>query len=322
MRSKNDETPVAATNEVSNLSVTSEELTMKIIAKEKSEFTIFRFGDSEIRVIDKSGEPWFVAADICKALELSNPSKSVAALDDDEKDVLNSDPNFKLGSVGNGPQSLNIVSESGMYTLVLRCRDAVNKGSVPHSFRKWVTAEVLPAIRKGGSYEKPKAISKKASVEERTPLRDAVNMLVSKKHMMYPEAYSLIHKRFEVRSIEDLTSEQIPVAVEYVHTVILEGELLGHEVGQLKLPFSYPMEYFNQYSHVRGLSERALSAPWRYPADMLIPNGDNPNPLGRMLGELKNMGCEVDAALFQLLSLQHHLESLRSKISSIQRAVM
>ncbi|MDF7658307.1 BRO family protein [Erwiniaceae bacterium L1_54_6] len=285
---------------------------MKIIAKEKSEFTIFRFGDSEIRVIDKAGEPWFVAEDVCSALQLSNPTMSMKALDEEERSK------FNLGRQGEA----NIVSESGMYTLVLRCRDAVNKGSVPHAFRKWVTAEVLPAIRKQGVYEKPKVITKKASVEDRTPLRDAVNLLVSKKHMMYPEAYALIHKQFEVRSIEDLTSEQIPLAVEYVHTVILEGELLGKEVGQLKLPFSYPMEYFNQYRHIRGMSENALSAPWRYPADMLVPNGDNPNPLGRMLGELKNMGLEVDAALFQLLSLQHHLESLRSKISSIQRAVM
>lgn len=223
--SKNDETPVAPTIEVSNLSVTPKELTMKIIAKEKSDFTIFRFGNSEIRVVDKAGDPWFVAADICKALDLSNPSKSVAALDEDEKDVLNSDPNFKLGSAGSGPQSMNIVSESGMYTLVLRCRNAVSKGSVPHSFRKWVTAEVLPAIRKTGSYKK----ARKTTVDERTPLRDAVNMLVSKKHLMYPEAYSMIHQRFNVESIEDLEATQIRDAVEYIHKIAIEGEWMPKE---------------------------------------------------------------------------------------------
>ncbi|EOC1425742.1 hypothetical protein ACI1AD_000893 [Cronobacter dublinensis] len=56
-------------------------------------------------------------------------------------------------------------------------------------------------------------------------------------------------------------------------------------------------------------------------ARMMMANPSNPNPLGRMLGDLRNMGYEVEAALFQLLSLQHHLESLRQKIGMIERAI-
>lgn len=74
-----------------------------------------------------------------------------------------------------------------------------------------------------GKAENPR---KKTTVDERTPLRDAVNMLVSKKHLMYPEAYAMIHQRFNVDSIEDLESEQIHEAIEYVHRVVLEGDLL------------------------------------------------------------------------------------------------
>ncbi|HBA4016210.1 TPA: phage antirepressor Ant [Escherichia coli] len=70
---------------------------------------------------------------------------------------------------------------------------------------------------------------KKTSVDDRTPLRDAVNMLVSKKHLMYPEAYAMIHQRFNVESIEELDSSQIPQAVEYIHRVVLEGELIGKQ---------------------------------------------------------------------------------------------
>ncbi|EPC3824430.1 phage antirepressor N-terminal domain-containing protein, partial [Klebsiella oxytoca] len=70
---------------------------------------------------------------------------------------------------------------------------------------------------------------KKTTVDERTPLRDAVNMLVSKRHMMYPEAYAMIHQRFNVDSIEDLEVSQIPTAIEYVHRVALEGEFLGKQ---------------------------------------------------------------------------------------------
>ncbi len=81
---------------------------------------------------------------------------------------------------------------------------------------------------------------KKTSVDERTQLRDAVNMLVSKKHMMYPEAYALIHQQFAVQSIEDLTLEQLPLAVEYVHKLALEGELLPREPMFTPVPVSTP----------------------------------------------------------------------------------
>ncbi|AVN33532.1 phage antirepressor N-terminal domain-containing protein [Serratia marcescens] len=83
---------------------------------------------------------------------------------------------------------------------------------------------------KGAAVRKPGT-----TVDERTPLRDAVNMLVSKKHLMYPEAYSIIHQRFAVESIEDLTPEQIPQAIEYVHRVVLDGEYLGKQI-ELQMP--------------------------------------------------------------------------------------
>ena len=67
---------------------------------------------------------------------------------------------------------------------------------------------------------------RKTTVDDRTGLRNAVNMLVSKKGLIYSDAYHLIHHRFNVESIEDLTLEQLPQAVEYVHKIILEGELI------------------------------------------------------------------------------------------------
>lgn len=312
MGSKNGKTPTAPTDEVSILSATSKELTMKIIAKEKSEFTIFRFGDNQIRVIDKSGEPWFVAEDICSALKLSNPTMSLKALDEEERSK------FNLGRQGEA----NVVSESGMYTLVLRCRDAVNKGSVPHAFRKWVTAEVLPTIRKHGVYEKPVVAKKdhQSTATQLTPLRQTAERLIATGlGRIYPDIWKYVHSKFEVKHIHQLTPTQIGEAIEYLNG--LEGEYLGNANKQMSLQISYPMEYFNQYSHVRGLNEHTLSAPWRYPANMLVPNGDFPNPLGRMLVEMRQMGYEVEAAIFQLHSLQHHLETLRHKIDRIQHTL-
>lgn len=188
---------------------------MKSIAKAQPDFTRFKFGDNDIRVINKDGEPWFVAKDVCKAIGLTNSRVSLLALDDDEKGVSS------IYTPG-GEQNISVVSESGMYTLVLRCRDAVNRGSVPHKFRKWVTAEVLPSIRKHSEYVK----GKKTTVEERTPLRDAVNLLVGKKGLRYDDAYNMVHQRFNIDSIDELELEQIPLAVEYLHRIALEGELL------------------------------------------------------------------------------------------------
>ena len=185
----------------------------------QTQLSTFNFESKSIRTLAINNEPWFVAKDLCDTLKISNVSDALLKLDDDEKTTIG----LTDSQAGNGAQSLSLVSESGMYTLILRCRDAVKKGSVPHRFRKWVTAEVLPVIRKTGKYES------KTTVDDRTGLRNAVNMLVSKKGLIYSEAYHLIHQRFNVESIEDLTLEQLPQAVEYVHRIVLEGELITEQ---------------------------------------------------------------------------------------------
>ena len=184
--------------------------------KTQSQLSTFNFESNSIRTLAINNEPWFVAKDVCDTLKISNVSDALLKLDDDEKATIG----LTDSQAGNGAQSISIISESGMYTLILRCRDAVKKGSIPHRFRKWVTSEVLPTIRKTGKYES------KTSVNDRTGLRNAVNMLVSKKGLIYSDAYHLVHQRFNVESIEDLTLEQLPQAVEYVHKIILEGELI------------------------------------------------------------------------------------------------
>lgn len=192
----------------------------------QSQLSTFNFESNSIRTLAINNEPWFVAVDICRALNLSSPSMAIANLDDDEKYTLSLTEGIE--GVGKQVQELNLVSESGMYTLILRCRDAVKKGSIPHRFRKWVTSEVLPQIRKTGSYSK-------TTVDQRTGLRNAVNMLVSKKGLIYSDAYHLIHQRFNVESIEDLTLEQLPQAVEYIHKIVLEGELIIEEKKELSM---------------------------------------------------------------------------------------
>lgn len=97
-------------------------------------------GEVTIRALDWNGQVGFVAADICRALGITNAADAVQGLDEDEKGI---------GSIytPGGHQSVVVVSESGLYELIFKSRK-------PHAtkFRKWVTSEVLPSIRKTGSY--------------------------------------------------------------------------------------------------------------------------------------------------------------------------
>ena len=116
-----------------------------------SNISVFNFESaSSIRIIMIDDNPWFVAKDICDALGLSNHRDAISKLDKDEKGVALTDT---LG----GQQELSVINESGMYALVMRSRDAMKEGTPQHKFRKWVTSEVLPALRKTGRYETTKA---------------------------------------------------------------------------------------------------------------------------------------------------------------------
>ncbi|UOP51885.1 Bro-N domain-containing protein [Pasteurella multocida] len=125
----------------------------------QTQLSIHSFETHTIRTLVINNEPWFVAKDLCDALNILNARDALLKLDDDEKTTIALTDSFRNGtvgltdSIGNQVQSINLVNDSGMYTLILRCRDAVKKGSTPHRFRKWVTAEVLPQIRKMGKYE-------------------------------------------------------------------------------------------------------------------------------------------------------------------------
>lgn len=111
-----------------------------------SALAVFSFQEEhQVRVVMIDSDPWFVAADVCNAIGIINHRDAVGKLDEDEKGVGLTDT---LG----GKQGVTIINESGLYTLILRCRDAVKQGTTAWRFRKWVTNEVLPSIRKNGEY--------------------------------------------------------------------------------------------------------------------------------------------------------------------------
>lgn len=96
------------------------------------------FGQMRIAVID--GKPWFSVTDVCEALDIRNSRMAMTRLDDDEKGVSSID-------TPGGPQEMNVVNEYGLYSLVLGSRKKEAR-----QFKRWVTHEVLPSIRKHGGY--------------------------------------------------------------------------------------------------------------------------------------------------------------------------
>jgi len=103
-----------------------------------NQIQIFNFNSSAVRVIEKDGHPWWVAKDVCEVLDLSNPTVALQRLDNDEV------AKFNLGGLHG---EANIVNEFGLYSLILGSRKPDAK-----QFKRWITHEVIPSIRKTGSY--------------------------------------------------------------------------------------------------------------------------------------------------------------------------
>lgn len=112
-------------------------------------------GFGELRVVQIQNEPWFVAADVCRALEVRNNRDALERLDADEKGVT-------LTDTPGGSQKMSIVSESGLYSLVLSSRKPEAK-----LFKRWITHEVIPSIRKNGAYLTPEKVEEVLSDPER-----------------------------------------------------------------------------------------------------------------------------------------------------------
>lgn len=114
----------------------------------ENDISVIKFEECTVRIVNVCGEPWFIAKDVCEALELTNHRMAIGALDDDEKGV-------SLTYTPGGNQNMRTVSESGFYKLIARSRKASTPGTFAHRFTNWVFREVIPSIRKTGSYGVP-----------------------------------------------------------------------------------------------------------------------------------------------------------------------
>lgn len=200
------------------------------------------------RVVDVNGEPWFVAKDVCECLELGNPRTSIALLDEDEKGVHTMD-------TPGGAQEMSIVSEAGLYSLILRSRKPEAK-----AFKRWITHEVLPAIRKHGGYLTPAKLEE-ALTDPDTIIRLATNLKAEREK----------RQALEAQAAADRPKVVFAESIEVAKTSILVGEMAklikqatGCDMGQNRF---FEWLRANGYLHKGGSArnmptQRCIDAGW------------------------------------------------------------
>ncbi|WP_100632565.1 Bro-N domain-containing protein [Pseudomonas qingdaonensis] len=158
----------------------------------KQQLTNFFFHDGSveakgIRVVDLNGDHWFVAADVCKALDIKNTSQAVAELKDSRKSMLN------IGLPGRAPLGVN---EAGLYDLILQSRKPEAR-----EFKDWITGTVLPAIRKDGAYIMGEEKVATGEMDEDTFVLKAIEILQRKVDRLSSENKQLTTERDGLSSV-------------------------------------------------------------------------------------------------------------------------
>lgn len=218
-----------------------------------SELSTFNFNMFPCRVIDINNEPWFVAKDIADILEYSETAMMTRRLDDDEKGKIKSAETAGLTSVGNN--DVTIINESGLYNAILGSNKPEAK-----VFKKWITAEVLPSIRKHGAYATP------ATLENMINNPDfAIGLFRELKKEQ--DARKLLEAKAEENRPRLVFAESIEVS----QTSILVGEMAklikqstGADIGQNRF-FDFLRE--NGYVHCGGEqrnlpTQRSIDSGW------------------------------------------------------------
>ncbi|TXS21641.1 hypothetical protein EAO71_27235 [Streptomyces sp. ms191] len=208
----------------------------------------FSFEGVEVRTVIRDGEPWWVAADICSVLGITDPRKSVGLLDEDERNTVP-----VTDSLGRQQQSF-IINESGLYSLILRSRKPAAK-----AFKRWVTHEVLPAIRKTGSYgqaPKPREITAAAGP---VPYKEQAEIL-SILYPMLPDSYATATGKIIMARVmgerPELESSETPL---YASTFLAEK---GHKPKTVaKFQSGFGSRVSNRYFKVHGRRPGKIPGP-------------------------------------------------------------
>ena len=184
----------------------------------------FTFEGSNVRVFMINNEPWFAATDVARCIGIKDPKDAVKNLRSCERS------GFKPERGG----SLTIISESGMYTMVLRSDAAIKEGTAAFRFRVWVTDEVLPAIRKQGRYECPAQAQLPAPTlteQQAYAIMSKVAMRAKRDGVKYQTIYRALKSRYQVTKYTHILQRDFEDAIEFIRTMTLN---VPEEIPQAK----------------------------------------------------------------------------------------
>lgn len=208
-----------------------------------NDLQIFKYQDSEVRTVELNGEPWFVLKDVCGVLGLSTPTRVAERLDGDEVSLTH-----LIDSVGR-QQETTVINESGLYNVILRSDKPEAK-----PFRKWVTAEVLPTIRKHGTYMTPETLQAailnpdtmiqlcqqlKAEQDKNAALTAANSQLTVDKQIMQPKAeyFDELVDRNLLTSFRE-TAKQLGIGEKLFVSFLLEKKYLYRDKKGKLMPYA------------------------------------------------------------------------------------
>ncbi len=281
----------------------------------------FDFRGDSVRAVSIEGEPWFVAADVCRVLDVVNTTQAMQSLDEDERSM------FNIGRQGQA----NVVNESGLYTLILRCRDAVKKGSKPHAFRKWVTAEVLPAIRKHGHFVDGNGamepmlddlLGKSGALRLSNVMRCRVAKMDSEhQRSATAKLASALHACFGVTRIELIPSSQFEAAANFIASYAIEGEYIPKALPTPSLNIHCPIEMLASRREgmlkIRNRDQAWLDVTLH---DLREIQGEG-TPLEKLLWELESAGFDIRGAWWELRTYRNKLREIASVVTGLGRVM-
>jgi prophage antirepressor-like protein len=279
----------------------------------------FDFHGHAVRTFTISDEPWFVASDVCRVLDLANTTQAMQSLDEDERSM------FNIGRQG----LANIVNESGLYTLILRSRDAVKKGSKPHAFRKWVTSEVLPAIRKHKRFQDDGKMSTLMNALIGMSELNVIKGLIRDKSKAVPAAmqqsftltmHRRLRTRFNVSRSELIPASEFDAACNFIGSYALEGEYLQKPSAEnRRLNIQQPLDALT-CRRPEMLIDRGDGHAW---LDVKISDlHDNfRSPCEAVLCELTRLGYDVSGAWWEVRTMRNKLRQLGSFATGMSRVV-
>lgn len=293
-RHRNYEAPMGATIEASNLSVSTKELTMNSIATQISTINVPFHGDN-LYLVNFNGEPHVPMKPVVEGMGLAWQPQHEKLKTRFNKGITE----IVIPTKG-GEQSMTCLA----FRKFAGWLHTINVGKVRPELREKVARyqdECDDVLYQYWTKGEVKNQRKKTTVDERTPLRDAVNMMVGKKGLRYEDAYTMVHQRFNIDSIDELELEQIPLAVEYIHRVVLEGELLDKQVAlpSPKLDINFPISWFVEnapYTVIRQQCGDTIALDRSALVDC--------SPAYKLIAALTSAGYDVSAVSAELKALR------------------